>query len=139
MAGLFSERFQLIYQGRFDELRKTYQFDQVFADMFVHSALAWSLTCSAHVSPDSPTFSVNATMVNGYGTVVESNTRNHKIDTRFAEKIREYGMSYSNWSWYRTLFERNGCTSAATQQYLDNLLRLAYGKSPVQQSRANPR
>jgi hypothetical protein len=139
VAGLYSERFQLIYLGRFDELRASHDFTNVLHDVFTHSALGWSIKCAEQLAPDSPTFPVTVTTRNGYGTEISSQTRNHKIDTRFAEKIREYGLPYQGISSYQRLFERNGCDSPATRQYLDNLLRLAYGKPPVQSSRTNPR
>ena len=139
VAGLYSERFQLIYLGRFDELRATHGFTEVLHDLFSHSALGWSIECAAQLAPDSPTFPVTVTTKNGYGTEIASNTRNHKIDSRFAEKIREYGVPYQSMSSYQRLFRRNGCDSPATRQYLDNLVRLAYGKPPVQPSRNSPR
>lgn len=132
VAGLHSERLQLVYLGRFDELRATHGFDQFFPDLFSHSTLGWSIACAQHLAPDSPTFPVTVTLENAYGVVRERYTANHKIDTRFAEKIREYGVPYKGFKFYQQVIERNGCTSAATQQYLDNLLRLAYGKPPVQ-------
>jgi hypothetical protein len=128
-----SDVFQAIYHGLYDQVRDKVRTTRNFSYVFRHSVMAWSWHCSAHVGEGATSITMTATPTDQWGNAVRvGEHKTYKIPKRYAKKIAEYGgLTFEFPYEYGELIERNGCTSRATQKYLDNLLRYANGLPPA--------
>lgn len=136
-----SEIYQRIYYGHFAKLRSRHRFEvEHFKDLFVHSAMAYAMQCPDAIAADSPTFAITAVDVDAWGNKPNYQTQRYAIDTRFYEKVSEYGVPH-NFDYggeLFLLFRHNACVSHQTIQYLENLLRFAYNQPSVQEKAPQP-
>jgi hypothetical protein len=138
---LYSEQIQGIFAGRFEEVRNTPGARNIFSDLFVATAVAYGIVCTDQVAAGSPSLGARVDTKDGWGNTVSSSSRVWLIDQRFAEKASEYGVAHSANLGARnmiTLFQRHGCLSQQTAQVIENMLRYAYGRPPVQQQPPEP-
>jgi hypothetical protein len=138
----FPDIYQNIYLGRFDDLRADRRLSgDLFQYMFAYAASAYGEICAQDIAADSPTIVVTRITTNGFGGTIDERKAKYLIDTRFAEKADQYGVPFHRDPVGRDLeglIHRNGCVDAQMIQFLENLLRYAYAKPPVQQLKPQP-
>jgi hypothetical protein len=135
-----SRQYQNIYRGQFDQLDT---FGQLMRTYFVQTAMVYAQYCRDAIAADSPSITVSRTTRDGWGNTLSASQATWLIDSRFHKKVQEFGPDHLRaigavYAEARILLERNGCVSAPTMQYLENLLRWAHGRPPVQREVPEP-
>jgi hypothetical protein len=132
----FSNTYQRLYMGQFEDFRYG-DTAAMFPVIFSQSATAYAGSCPQYIAPDSPVITIEKRTQDGAGNTVLSESRKYVVERRFHAKTQEYGHSYMRpliGEEVLVMIKRNGCDSPQTLQYMENLLRYAEGKPPVQKS-----
>ncbi|ULA65608.1 MAG: hypothetical protein LZF86_230009 [Nitrospira sp.] len=138
VAGLpNAENYLRIYFGEFGALQATDQFvKKRFPRLYVHAVRAYGIVCGDYLPHNSPIQTIDYSYKEGLAR--EEIHKRYRIEPRFFMTLMSFDAGWYVDSEAYKLIQRNDCTSHATLQFMENLLRFALDEPPVQELPLEP-
>ncbi|MCC6140092.1 MAG: hypothetical protein IT389_05675 [Nitrospira sp.] len=126
-----------IYFGEFGALQaKNHFVKKRFPRLYVHAVRAYGIVCGDYLPHNSPVQKIEFFYVKG--AFREKTEKSYRIDPRFYMTVMSFDAGWDVDSEAYRLIQRNDCTSHATLQFMENLLRFALDEPPVQEVPPEP-